>query len=81
MKSTGIVRKIDELGRVVLPMEMRKILDIKEKDSIEISTDGERIILTKYQPACIFCGGGEEVVYFEGKRICSACLEKLKQIK
>ena len=51
MKSTGIVRKIDELGRVVLPMEMRKILDIKEKDSIEISTDGERIILTKYLPA------------------------------
>ena len=78
MKSTGIVRKIDELGRVVLPMEMRKILDIKEKDSIEISTDGERIILSKYQPACIFCGSADGIQIYKGKNICEHCRAELE---
>lgn len=79
MKSTGIVRKVDELGRIVLPMSIRQTMDIKEKDSLEIFTDDERIILQKYQPACVFCNDADNVVYFNGKRICSACLEKIKQ--
>ena len=79
MKSTGIVRKMDELGRIVLPMEIRKVMDIKEKDAIEIFTDEDKIILQKYQPACIFCNQVENVMYFSGKRVCAACVEKLKE--
>ena len=79
MKSTGIVRKVDELGRIVLPIEIRKIMDIKEKDAIEIFTDSDQIILQKYQPACIFCNDISNIVYFNGKRVCADCIEKLKQ--
>lgn len=79
MKSTGIVRKVDELGRIVLPMETRKIMDIKEKDSIEIFTDEDRIILMKYHPACVFCNNAEDVIYFNGKRVCRDCLTKLRE--
>ena len=61
MKSTGIVRKVDELGRIVLPIELRRTLDIAEKDAIEIYVDGESIILKKYEPTCIFCGDGRNV--------------------
>ncbi len=78
MKSTGIVRKVDELGRIVLPKETRKILDIKEKDSIEIFIDDDKIILAKYQPACIFCASSDNIVYFNGKRVCADCIEKMK---
>lgn len=80
MKSTGMVRKVDELGRVVLPAEIRKSMDINIRDSLEIFTDGGRIILQKYQPACIFCGDADDVVFFEDKRICRACLAKLKSL-
>ncbi len=79
MKSTGVVRKVDELGRIVLPIEIRKVLDIKQKDAIEIFTDEGKIILQKYQPACIFCNNVDNVVYFNGKRICSDCVDKLKE--
>lgn len=79
MKSTGVVRKVDELGRIVLPIEIRKVMDIKEKDSIEIFTDTDRIILQKYHPACVFCNDAANVVYFSGKKVCTACIEKLKQ--
>ena len=79
MKSTGIVRKVDELGRIVLPIEIRKVLDIKEKDAIEIFTDNDLIILQKYHPACVFCNDADDVVYFSGKRVCLSCIEKLKQ--
>lgn len=79
MKSTGIVRKVDELGRIVVPMELRKTLDIKEKDPIEIFTDGDSIILRKYTDSCIFCGDNENAVRFEGKIICKNCLNKLKE--
>ena len=78
MKSTGIVRKVDELGRIALPMEIRKVMGIKEKDAIEIFTDDDRIVLTKYHPACIFCSNAHDIVYFNGKRICRECLEKIK---
>ena len=79
MKATGIVRKIDALGRIVLPIEIRKILDIKQKDAVEIFTDNDRIVLQKYQPACVFCNNTEDVIYFSGKRICAECLKILKE--
>lgn len=78
MKSTGVVRKIDELGRIVLPIEIRKTLDIKQKDALEMFIDEDKIILQKYQPSCIFCNTVEDIVYFNGKRVCSACIEKMK---
>ncbi len=80
MKSTGILRCVDELGRVVLPKSMRQTLDIAERDQLEIYTEGDRIILQKYQPTCIFCNSSDDIVYFNGKRICAACLENLKQM-
>ena len=78
MKSTGIVRKVDELGRIVLPIELRRTLGIEEKDRIEIFVEGESVILRKYQPACIFCDNMKNVISFQGKNICPDCLEKIK---
>ncbi|MBS4535920.1 AbrB/MazE/SpoVT family DNA-binding domain-containing protein [Clostridium sp. D2Q-14] len=78
MKSTGIVRRVDELGRVVIPIELRRTLDIAEKDALEIFVDGEMIILKKYAPACIFCGQAKDVTQFKGKNICPDCLDALK---
>ena len=80
MKSTGVVRKVDELGRIVLPAEIRQSLEIQVKDPLEFFVDGERIILKKYQPGCIFCGSMEKVTTFEGKNLCAACIRKLKTL-
>ena len=80
MKSTGIVRKVDELGRIVLPIEMRRTLDIAERDSLEIYVEGDGIILKKHQSACVFCGNIRGVLGFEGKNVCPDCLEKLKAL-
>jgi len=77
MKSTGIVRKVDELGRVVLPIELRRNLDIEIRSPLEIYVDGDLIILKKYEPACIFCGEAKEVVNFKDKIICNDCLREL----
>ncbi|HBQ64510.1 MAG TPA: AbrB family transcriptional regulator [Clostridiales bacterium] len=79
MKSTGIVRKMDELGRIVLPIELRRTLDIAEKDALEIYVDGASIILKKYEPACVFCGDAQDVFNFKGKNICPACAAELKK--
>jgi AbrB family transcriptional regulator, transcriptional pleiotropic regulator of transition state genes len=81
MKATGIVRKVDELGRVVIPIELRRVLDIAEKDALEIYTDEDRIILRKYEPSysCIFCGSADDVTLFKGKNICKKCLRELKK--
>ena len=79
MKSTGIVRKVDELGRVVLPIELRRNLDIAEKDALEIYVDGNTILLKKYEPACIFCGDARDVENYKGKNICSVCRTELKK--
>ncbi|WP_097027470.1 MULTISPECIES: AbrB/MazE/SpoVT family DNA-binding domain-containing protein [Clostridium] len=81
MKSTGIVRRVDELGRIVIPIELRRTLDIEIKDSLEIFVDGEQIILKKYSPSCIFCGNAKDVINYKGKNICQACLEELKTDK
>lgn len=77
MKSTGIVRRVDELGRIVLPIEMRRTLDIKEKDALEIYVEGESIILRKFQEACIFCDSTKDVVSFRGRYICGECISKI----
>ena len=69
MKSTGIVRKVDELGRIVLPIELRRTYDLAVKDAIEIYTYDDKIILKKFQRTCIFCGSGEECVEYKGKTI------------
>lgn len=79
MKSTGIVRNIDELGRIVVPKEMRKKMDIANSDPVEIYVDGDKIILTKYQPSCIFCGSEDEVIEFKGKKLCALCIEEIKK--
>ena len=78
IKSTGIVRKVDELGRIVLPIELRRTLDIGEKDAIEIYVEGTSIVLKKYQPSCIFCGESKKVVDFKGKNVRSKCLRELQ---
>ena len=78
MKSTGIVRKVDELGRVVIPIELRRTLDIAERDALEIYVDSDKIILKKYEPACVFCGSAEDVVSFQGKNVCQKCLVALQ---
>lgn len=78
MKSTGIVRKVDELGRVVIPVELRRTLRIAEKDALEIYVDDERIILKKYEPACVFCGNAGETVTFKNKIICKDCIEDMR---
>ena len=80
MKSTGIVRKVDELGRIVLPIELRRILEIAERDSLEIYVEGSTIILKKYEPACIFCGDAKDVVNYKGRNICRTCLDEMKKI-
>jgi transcriptional pleiotropic regulator of transition state genes len=79
MKSTGIVRKIDDLGRMVIPIELRKTMNISKKDPMEIFVDGEKIILRKYEPACIFCGSADDVIEFEGRTICGSCKEKIAE--
>lgn len=79
MKSTGIVRKVDELGRIVLPIELRRTLGIEEKDRIEIFVDGESIILRKYQPACIFCDNAKDIVNYKGKNICPDCIRAMSE--
>ena len=80
MKSTGIVRKVDELGRIVLPIEMRRTLDIEEKDALEIYVEGSSVILKKYKPICIFCDTTKDIVVFKGKNICPKCLKELKEL-
>ena len=79
MRAIGVVRKVDPLGRIVIPKEVRRILDIAEKDALEIYVDGEQIILKKYEPACIFCGDARDVVNYKGKNICTNCIETISK--
>lgn len=81
MKSAGIVRKVDELGRVVIPKETRKLLFIKEGDSLEIFQDEKDIILKRYSPGCTFCGNMDLLTKFKGIDICGDCITDLKDIK
>ena len=79
MKSTGIVRKVDELGRIVLPIEMRRTLDIAEKDTLEVYVEGDSIILRKYQDACVFCDSVRELVNYKGRCVCQDCIAMLSK--
>ena len=73
MKSTGIIRRVDELGRVVIPMEIRNQFNIVEKDPIEIYVEGSCIVLKKYEPNCIFCGNTKNLVEYKDKLVCDKC--------
>lgn len=78
MKATGIVRKVDELGRIVLPIELRRTLDIAEKDALEIFVEGSSVVLKKFRPNCVFCDSSKDVLHFKGKTICPKCIRALK---
>ena len=80
MKATGIVRPVDPLGRVVIPVELRRNMGIKTDDSLEVFVDGEYIMLKKYEPACVFCGNAKDVLQIPGKNICKDCVEELKNL-
>ena len=78
MKSTGIVLRIDELGRIVLPVELRRSMGIEVRDSIEIFVEGDSIILKKYSQSCILCGSDKNLTLFREKNICASCLRQLR---
>ena len=80
MKATGIVRKVDELGRIVLPIELRRTLNIEIKDPLEIYVDGESIMLKKYQPACVFCGSSDNIKQIKCKTVCAKCVKELQSL-
>ena len=80
MKSTGIVRKVDELGRIVLPFELRRTLDIAERDELEIYLDDDKVVLKKYEPSCIFCGSSCGLVSYHGRNVCMECIENMSNI-
>ena len=80
MKSTGVVRQLDNLGRVVLPIELRRTMDISVKDPLEVFVEGEDIILRKYQPGCIFCGSTAGLTSYRNKYICPECVEAIRNI-
>lgn len=81
MQTTGIVRKVDGLGRIVLPMELRRTLDISDGGSLEIFEEDRAMVFRKYQPGCIFCGSLDEIVQFKGKKICKHCLKEMQRQK
>lgn len=78
MKSLGMVRPIDTLGRIVVPIEIRKMLDLKAGDGVELFSDKDRIILKKYAPSCVFCGEADNVITYKDKKICKDCLAEMK---
>ena len=80
MKSTGIIRKVDELGRIVLPIELRRTLDIAERDELEIYMENDQIILKKYEPSCIFCASERSLSSYKGKKICLECRRAMSRL-
>lgn len=80
MKATGILRKIDGLGRIVIPMDIRNKLEIAENDPLEIHVEGSSIVLRKYEPDCTFCGSSRNVVEYKGKNVCEKCISELKNM-
>ena len=80
MKATGVIRRVDELGRVVLPRELRRTLHIQEKDPLEIFVDGNKIILRKYEPACIFTGSADDLVDFHGRKVSKQVVREMAEI-
>ena len=80
MKSTGIVRRVDELGRIVLPAELRRTLDIGERDELEIYLDDDKVVLKKYEPSRVFCASNCDLVNYHGRNVCMDCIHKLNEI-
>ena len=78
MKATGIIRRVDALGRIVLPIELRRNLDIAEKDELEIFLQDDTVVLRKYEPTCIFCGAAEKLITFRNNVICRGCVRSLQ---
>jgi len=81
MKATGILRKIDGLGRIVIPMEIRNKLEISQNDPLEIHVEGNSIVLRKYEPDCTFCGSSRNVVEYKGKNVCEKCIKELNNLQ
>lgn len=79
MKTGGIIRRIDDMGRIVLPVELRRALELEEHEEVEICLDGDRLILKKFSPSCIFCGGCRDLVQFQNRNICQTCLLALRR--
>ncbi len=79
MKSTGIIRKVDNLGRIVLPIELRRTMDIAERDELEIYMENDRIILQKFELACIFCGSSRGLISYRRKNVCQECIKKMTE--
>ena len=79
MRATGIVRRVDELGRIVIPIELRRELEIAPRDPIEIWVDGDQTVLRKYRPGCIFCGKPEDMGEFMGKNVCRRCIAAMPE--
>ncbi|MGN1411592.1 MAG: AbrB/MazE/SpoVT family DNA-binding domain-containing protein [Oscillospiraceae bacterium] len=81
METKSAFRKIDELGRIVIPIDIRRKLGVNNGESLEIALQNDTVILKKHQETCIFCFGSENLSQFEGKLVCSKCIEKLKKTK
>ena len=79
MKSTGIIREVDKLGRIVLPIELRRVLDIAEKDELEIYMENDKIILQKFEPSCVFCTSSQNLVSYKGKNVCQVCIRNMNR--
>ena len=78
-KSTGIKREVDKLGRIVLPIELRRTMELESGDAVEIYVEGNRVILEKYRPSCIFCGKSEDVIVYKDKNICPTCVAEIRK--
>ena len=81
MKSTGIIRKVDDLGRIVLPIELRRTLDIAIQDELEIYLDNDKVVLKKYEPSCVFCSASRNLLNYRGRNVCAECVRKMNEIK
>ncbi len=79
MRPTGIVRKVDDLGRIVLPIELRRTLDIAERDELEIYLDDDKVVMRKYEPSCVFCASTRNLTQYRGKSVCGQCIQAMKK--
>ena len=80
MKTPGMIRKMDELGRIVIPQGIRKALEMQSGDSVELCMEGDRLVIRKYTSTCVFCGSREQLLRFEEKHICQDCLQALRKV-
>ena len=80
MKRTGMIRQLDELGRLTLPIELRRSMDLSQHDALEITLENDAIVLRKYEPNCIFCGGAKDLREYQGKQICAKCAQSIGKL-